>query len=86
LQEELKEMVTLADESYRDFDANLNDNSTGAIIKLRGELVRIYRMMRKLETDTEGKTDITKAIDELEEISKNAHKRAGLTYAPLNLL
>lgn len=89
LHEELKTIISLADESSKDFDANVNTNPTGAMIKLRGELVRIYRMLMKAEndvTDKEDKTAVTIAIEDLEDISRDAHKKTNFTYAPLSEL
>jgi MoxR-like ATPase len=85
-QEELKKITSMAEESYAEFTANVNNN---AMVKLRGELGRIYRMIMKLKTntsDTESGTAITKAIDDLEYMSKKAHEKAGLKYVPLKLL
>lgn len=86
LQEELKAMIALADESRNDFVANVDSNPTGAVVKLREELKKIYRMMKKLQASAEDKAEIAKAIEELEAISKEAHESVGFTYATLNLL
>ena len=89
LQEELREAISAADEISRDFDANVKANPSKAMLKLRGELVHLYRMLIKLEADTpdtEGKSAVAKSMDELEGISKEAHKECGFTYAPLSEL
>jgi len=86
LEVKVKEIISLADECCEDFDTNVDKNANSAIVKLRKELVQIYRMVGKLEAGTEGEAVIANAIEELEAISKQAHDRVGFAYAPLNLL
>ena len=91
LQVEIKEIISLADESYNEFNTNIaaGATATSSMIKLREELKRVYRMVNKPLSNSINETDeaaIKKAFDELEEISKIAHNRAGFDYVPLKLL
>jgi hypothetical protein len=89
LQEEIKRLTSLAHEQYTIFKSDVDTNSNRAMPKLRKELARIYQMLKEVETDatdTEGKTAMVEAIDELEDMSKKAHEKAGFIYAPLQLL
>jgi hypothetical protein len=76
LQEKLHEIDLLA----------VDVNSTKALIKLRGELVRLYGMLVQLISgvqDENAKAMIVSAIDGLEAISRAAHNQVNFTYAPL---
>lgn len=89
LKEKLKEIESLSCDSYNDFNDNVGVNATKAIIKLRGELIRLYKTLTKAESETEdadGKASIIKAVDNLEVISKTAHEKVSFTYAPLSEL
>jgi MoxR-like ATPase len=89
LQEKLHEIDLLARDSYDEFIANVDASPTKALIKLRGELVRLYGMQAQLIADApdqEANALITAAIDRLESLSKSAHERVNFTYAPLHEL
>jgi len=86
-QAELKKITSMATESYDVF--NNGDVTNNAIVKLRGELGRVYRMIMKKKADVTEPDDeaaITRAIDDLEYMSKEAHKKANFKYVPLKLL
>ena len=76
----------MAADSYKEFKANADIKSTKALIKLRGEFIRLYAMLAQAEADahnSEDKADVAKVIDSLEKMSKTAHEKFNLTYAPL---
>jgi len=86
VQEQLKEITQMAGESYDEFKANVCTKPTKALMKLRGELLRLYATLTQTEAsafNTDGKAAVAKAIDNLEKISKTAHQKCSLTYAPL---
>ena len=85
IQEKLRGVASMANESYDDFLAN--DGDSRALRKLRGELLRLYTMVGETDavstlTDTE-RTAVAFASERLEVLSKQAHERAGFTYTPL---
>ena len=59
------------------------------LIKLRGELVRLYTMQQELESAavTDDEKQITRELlADIEKISRDAHDAAGFTYIPLEQL
>ena len=84
LKEKLDEIRLLAKDSYDDFVGN--DADSKALRKLRGEMLRLYVMIKNIaagETDAGAKDAIDEAINELETFSRSAHDRTNFTYAPL---
>ena len=60
-----------------------------ALIKLRGELLRLYAMQQKLAAavQSDGEKDLVDALlADMELISRRAHEAANFTYAPLEQL
>jgi len=85
IQEKLRGIVSMANESYDDFLAN--DGDSRALRKLRSELLRLYTMVQETDaintlTDAE-RAVVAFASERLEALSKQAHERAGFTYTPL---
>ena len=79
----------LATDSYDEFNANADANATKALIKLRGELIRLYDMLIRKGADLTELADkviIKSAVDAMEAMSKTAHERCSFTYAPLSEL
>jgi len=92
LQEELNEILSMADEISQGFNASIAANprnSTKAMNKLRGELKRLYHTLNGMNADTsdpEDKAAISKTMDDIEDISREAHEESGFTYEPLSKL
>ena len=89
LEDRLKEIALLASESYDEFTSNVDAKSTKALIKLRGEFIRLYNILEQLRTDgfdNNGKIAVDSAIENLEKMSKTAHEKCNFTYAPLSEL
>jgi len=89
LEDRLKKIALLAAESYDEFTSNVDAKSTKALIKLRGELIRLYNILEQLRTDgfdNNGKIAVDSAIENLEKMSKTAHEKCNFTYAPLSEL
>ena len=57
-----------------------------ALIKLRGELLRLYQMQKELAASAQSDAETQLTADllaDLEDISKKAHEAVGFTYTPL---
>ena len=77
----------IADEFNADgTEAEQNQSGSRALVKLRGELVRLYARQQELaaaaESDAE-KAMTAELLEELESISKTATESVGFTYMPL---
>ena len=89
LQEKLNGISVLARDSYDEFIDNVVVSPTKSLIKLRGELLRLYEMVMQINADVPNSSDtavIHDAVDQLESYSKAAHEKVGFTYAPLHEL
>ena len=93
--EMLNDIINAATESFSDFEQVAQGSSDGksskkALIKLRGEYIRLYDTIRQLDNssiDNEASaSSIVSSIDRLENLSKRAHTMANCTYAPLKEL
>ena len=94
MQNKVNDIRGMAAEAQEDFLTSKDSQGTSnaiskALLKLRGELVRLYRMQQNLagaaQSDSE-KALTTGLLDELEQISRQAHESVGFTYAPLDQL
>lgn len=94
IQDKVNRLLAMATEVKDEFNAAKTNAEkpnvvNKALIKLRGELIRLYRMQQEIsasaQTENE-KTMTASALNELEQISKSAHESAGFTYAPLEQL
>ena len=94
IQDKVNKLLVMATEVKDEFNAAKTTAEkpsvvNKALIKLRGELIRLYRMQQEIfssaYTENE-KTMTASALNELEQISKSAHESAGFTYAPLEQL
>lgn len=86
--EELAKMALDAEKDFNDARASAGTPGTTnkALIKLRAELIRLYRAQQELAggAQSDSETAITASLlDGLEQISRKAHEAAGFTYAPL---
>ncbi len=94
MQDKVNSVRAMAMDIQAEFDANRADAGkpnagSKALIKLRGELVRLYGEQQKLAASVQ--SDSEKALtDELladmEQISRKAHEAVGFTYTPLEQL
>lgn len=94
MQSKVNDIRGMAMEAQEDFNAakdgqNIPNAGSKALIKLRGELVRLYGMQQDLAGAAQ--SDSEKALTEgllsdLEQISRQAHEAVGFTYAPLEQL
>ena len=94
MQCKVNDIRAMAAEAREEFDAARSDPgkpSAGskALIKLRGELVRLYRMQQVLENTAQSDSEKSLTaglLDDLEQISRQAHEVVGFTFAPLEQL
>ena len=92
--DKVNDVRSMAMEARDKYDAARSDtNKAGAanraLVKLRGELLRLFEMQKKLEA--EARTDSERALtaellQDMEQISRQAHEAVGFTYIPLEQL
>lgn len=94
MQDKVNSIRGMATEAYEDFESARNDASRSnaaskALIKLRGELVRLFGMRQELvnsaQSDSE-KALTDELLNDMEQISRKAHEAIGSTYTPLEQL
>jgi len=94
MQDKVNSIRGMAVEAREEFDtarADQNKANAGskALIKLRGELLRLYEAQQKLasEAQSDGEKELTDGLlTDLEGISRQAHEAVGFTYTPLEQL
>ena len=94
MQDKVNNVRAMAMEAQEDFEAVRNDTSKAnagskALIKLRGELVRLYGMQQALAAAAQSDSEraLTKELlDDLEQASRTAHEAVNFTYIPLDQL
>lgn len=94
MQDKVNSVRAMAMDVQAEFDANRADAGkpnagSKALIKLRGELVRLYGEQQKLaaSAQSDGETALTdELLADMERISKQAHEAVGFTYTPLGQL
>ena len=94
LQDKVNNICAMAAEAKEDFDAAVADTGkpnagSKALIKLRGELVRLYQMQKEVEAAAQADNEKALAaqlLSNLEDVSRKAHETVGFTYAPLSQL
>ena len=94
MQDKVNSIRGMVAEAYEDFESARNDASRAnaaskALIKLRGELVRLFGMRQELvnsaQSDSE-KALTDELLNDMEQISRKAHEAIGFTYTPLEQL
>ena len=94
MQDKVSGVRAMAMDVQTEFDANRADTNkpnagSKALIKLRGELVRLYGEQQKLaaSAQSDGETALTdELLADMERINKQAHEAVGFTYTPLGQL
>ncbi len=94
MQDKVNSIRAMAMDVQAEFDANRADAGkpnagSKALIKLRGELVRLYGEQQKLAASVQ--SDSEKALTDglladMEQVSRKAHEAVGFTYTPLEQL
>ena len=91
MQDKVNDILAMAAEAKEGFDAACGDQPKAngarkALIKFRGELIRLYQMQSKLAADCQGSNEqqmLDTLLNDLEKVSKTAHETVGFTYMPL---
>lgn len=89
MQDKVNNVRGMAAEAKEEFDAAKEQVGRKALIKLRGELLRLYGDQQKLasETQSDSERQMTDGLlTDLESISRQAHEAVGFTYTPLEQL
>ncbi len=89
MQDKVNDIRAMAADVLEDFNAAKDTAGSRALIKFRGEYIRLYGMYeslrQKAESDTE-KAMLEDLLSDLEKDSKAAHEAVNFTYAPLQQL
>ncbi len=94
MRDKVNGILAMAAEALEDFDAARNDAgkanaASKSLIKLRGELLRLFEMQQALagaaQSDSE-KALTAGLLADLEKLSQGAHEAVGFTYIPLDQL
>ena len=89
MQDKVNNIRGMAAEAKEEFDAAKEQVGSKALIKLRGELVRLYSDQQKLagEAQSDSERQMTDGLlTDLESISRQAHEAVNFTYTPLEQL
>lgn len=89
MQDKVNSIRGMATEAKEEFDAAREQMGSKALIKLRGELLRLYGDQQKLasEAQSDSEKQMTDGLlTDLESISRQAHEAVGFTYTPLEQL
>ena len=89
MQDKVNNIRGMAVEAKEEFDAAKEQVGSKALIKLRGELIRLYSDQQKLagEAQSDSERQMTGGLlTDLESISRQAHEAVGFTYTPLEQL
>lgn len=92
MQDKVNSIRGMALEVQAEFTEALNaaDQSSAQskiLIKLRGELLRLYKMQQELVTAAQSDAEVkltTDLLNDLEDINRKAHEPLGYTYTPLS--
>lgn len=89
MQDKVNDIRAMASDVLEDFNGAKDTAGSRALIKFRGEYVRIYGMyetlLQKAEGDNE-KAMLADLLSDLETDSKKAHEAVNFTYTPLSQL
>lgn len=94
MQDKVNDVRSMAVEAKDEYEAARSDESrpgaaNRALVKLRGELLRLFEMQKKLaaEAQTDNERALTaELLQDMEQISRQAHEAVGFTYIPLEQL
>ena len=89
MQDKVNNIRGMAAEAKEEFDTAKEQVGRKALIKLRGELLRLYSDQQKLvsEAQSDSERQMTDGLlTDLESINRQAHEAVGFTYTPLEQL
>ena len=92
--DKVNDIRAMAMEARDEYEAARSDQrkanaANKALIKLRGELLRLFGMQQKLEAEAQSDNERTltaELLQDMEQISRQAHEAVGFTYIPLDQL
>ena len=92
--DKVNDIRAMAMEARDEYEAARSDQGKSnaankALIKLRGELLRLFGMQQKLEAEAQSDNERTltaELLQDMEQISRQAHEAVGFTYIPLDQL
>jgi len=89
LGERIKELHSMGAEAFEPFQDGTNGNSSRAIVKFRAEFVAIFNQIQSVLQDAQSDRDrqaVQQLLNDLEEMSRQAHYISKFTYASLSEL
>lgn len=94
MQDKVNDVRSMAMEARDEYESARSDESrpgaaNRALVKLRGELLRLFEMQKKLEAEAQTDNERTltaELLQDMEQISRQAHEAVGFTYIPLEQL
>ena len=89
MRDKVNSILGMAAEAKEEFDAAKEQMGNKALIKLRGELIRLYNDQQKLDSEAQSDSERQMTgglLTDLESISRQAHEAVGFTYTPLEQL
>lgn len=92
--DKVNDIRAMAMEARDEYEATRSDQGKAnaankALIKLRGELLRLFGMQQKLDGEAQSDNERTltaELLQDMEQISRQAHEAVGFTYIPLDQL
>ena len=89
MRDKVNSILGMAAEAKEEFDAAKEQMGNKALIKLRGELIRLYNDQQKLDSEAQSDSERQMTgglLTDLESISCQAHKAVGFVCTPLEQL
>ncbi len=94
MQDKVNDIRAMALEARAEYDAARGDQgkpntANKALIKLRGELLRLFEMQQKMDSEAQSDNEhalTAELLQDMEQISRQAHEAVGFTYIPLGQL
>ena len=91
LQDKVNNILAMAQEAFEEFetargDGNKPNAGSKALLKLRGEMVRLYQMQQELHANAQSDSErgLTEGLlNDLENINRSAHEAVSFTHTPL---
>ena len=91
LQDKVNNILAMAQEAFEEFetargDGNKPNAGSKALLKLRGEMVRLYQMQQELHVNAQSDSErgLTEGLlNDLENINRSAHEAVSFTHTPL---
>jgi len=89
LGDRIRELHGMGAEAFENFQSDASANRSRALTKFRSEFVALYKQVTALSREAQSDRDrdaVQGLLDDLEDMSRQAHNTAGFTYAALSEL